>query len=451
MPSQKSNLQMIEALRRRPLWIILAVSVVLRVGGALYLGNVVVDLPGTFDQISYHNLAVRVTSGYGFTFDRMWWPITPAGEPTAHWSYLYTLYLVFIYKIFGINPIVARLIQAVIVGLLHPLLAYRLGERIFGQKVGLLAAGATGIYIYFVYYAGSLMTEAFYITGILASLWYAINLAQGLQRAKMRDAAALSLSLGLTVLLRQLFLLIVPFLFLWIWWAHFQRSRKIPLKETVAVGLILAGIILPVTAYNYAKFDQFVLLNTNAGYAFFWGNHPVYGTNFESILPTSMGSYQELIPEEVRHLDEAALDRELLRRGIGFVTEDPWRYVLLSISRIPGYFTFWPSAESGLISNVSRVFSFGLFLPFMLYGLWVDLRERAASRKDGWRAGLASPQTLILGFAFLYTVIHLLTWTLIRYRLPVDAVVLLFAGVAITRLFGKRKENDVRAKLSRMR
>jgi hypothetical protein len=167
---------------------------------------------------------------------------------------------------------------------------------------------------------------------------------------------------------------------------------------------------------------SFVLLNTNSGYAFFWGNHPVYGTQFIPILPTA--AYQEMIPEVVRHLDEAALDRELLGRGIQFVMNDPMRYVLLSLSRIPPYFMFWYSPESSTLSNISRIGSFGVFLPFMLYGLFLGVKQ---NRKDL----LTSRAGLLMIFAVVYSGVHILTWTLIRYRLPVDAVLIQFAGYAL--------------------
>jgi hypothetical protein len=34
----------------------------------------------------------------------------------------------------------------------------------------------------------------------------------------------------------------------------------------------------------------------------------------------------------------------------------------------------------------------------------------------------------------IYTTIHLLTWTLVRYRLPVDAILIIFAGLALVEL-----------------
>jgi hypothetical protein len=187
---------------------------------------------------------------------------------------------------------------------------------------------------------------------------------------------------------------------------------------------LIAAFILPVSLYNYSRFGRFVLLNTNSGYAFFWGNNPVYGTKFIPILPTA--EYQSMIPEEVRHLDEAALDQELLKRGIQFVMNDPKRYVLLSLSRIPPYFMFWYSSDSSTLSNISRMGSFGVFLPFMLYGLFLVMRKRIGF----WKL-LFSPRGLLMLFALVYAGVHILTWTLIRYRLPVDAVLIPFAGYAV--------------------
>ncbi|MGD2156872.1 MAG: glycosyltransferase family 39 protein [Anaerolineales bacterium] len=417
---------------------ILLLSALFRLAAALYLGDRVEPLPGTYDQVSYHNLALRVLDGHGFTFGEKWWPITEADAPTAHWSFLYTFYLLVVYAIFGPHPLVARLIQALVVGLLQPLLVYLIARRIFGRLVALATAALTTFYIYFIYYAATLMTEPFYITAILGGLYLSIRMvdyAAGTDTRRSRDtvfvlAIGLGLTLGIAILLRQLFLLVVPFLFLWIWWASRQRGGRWAIPALLVSVFLIIAMILPFTILNYARFDRFVLLNTNAGYAFFWANHPIYGTRFEPILPEDMGSYQSLIPSELRHLDEAALDQALLKRGVQFVLDDPGRYALLSLSRVPAYFMFWPSTESGLISNISRVFSFGLLLPFMLYGLLLTFLGRSTNASFN----LFSPVFLLVLFVFIYAAIHLLSWALIRYRLPVDAVLLIFAGLAVVDL-----------------
>ena len=415
------------------LFIIIIIAVLLRVGVAFYLGDYVVDMPGTFDQISYDMLARRVVGGYGFTVAQNWWPLTPAGAPTAHWSYLYTLYLTGVYTLFGYHPLIARLIQAVLGGILMPWLIYRLGKEHFSNKVGLIAAGLSAVYLYFVYYAAALMTETFYIIGILWILDVATRLGADPPKDTplssayyLKASLDLGLAMAVTVLFRQVILLFFPVLFLWLFWRSFRRKKTSAFKIIGVLSgatLILIAAILPCTYRNYQVFNRFVLLNTNAGYAFFWGNHPIHGYNFISILPSDGPSYQDLIPPELRSLDEAALDQALLKRGLAFIQADPLRYLILSGSRIKDYFQFWPSSKSSLVSNISRVLSFALLLPFMIYGLIVEF------------PGVIKSKTLILYlFIIVYTGVHLLTWALIRYRLPVDAVLLIFAGAALQQI-----------------
>lgn len=427
---------------------IMFIAVLLRIGSVWYMGDRVVPLPGIYDEISYNALAHRFMEGYGFSFETFTWPRALPNEPTAFWSYLYTLYLAATYALFGTHPLVARMLQAVITGMLHPWLTFRLGGRIFGRRVGLAAAALSAVYLYFVYYAGGLLTETFYFLGILWTLDCALRITQpgstqpG-RRPGWRLWLELGLAIGVTALLRQLFLLFVPFLALWVWWnlapsgrptggaARLPRWANWPAIQGLLVsGLVVAALIAPWTLRNYRAFGTFVPLNTNAGFAFYWGNHPIHGTHFMPLLPLDGPSYQDLIPAQLLPLNEGQLDRALLQAGIGFVVDDPLRYLQLSWSRIPEYVKFWPSPDSGLISNVSRVASFGLLLPFMLYGLWLAARRLRAPDHPAQRAQIV----LLYLFMVVYTLLHLLTWTLIRYRLPVDAILLIFAALALVGL-----------------
>lgn len=429
---------------RKYLILIIALSVIVRIIASIYLGDGVVALPGVTDQLSYHNLAIRVMDGYGFSFGEPWWPLTAANAPTAHWSYLYTFFLVGVYSLFGVHAIAARLIQSVIVGVLHPLLVYWIGRRLINEKVGLAGAFITAVYGYFIYYSATLMTEPFYITGILAVLYIAILWAQesSSQNKSMQFGLLLGFFAAATILFRQLFLLVVPFILLWVGYVRWREKK--PALWGIFFSLVVIGlVILPFTIYNYQRFDRFVLLNTNAGFAFFWGNLPQYGTEFEPIMNSESRNYFSVIPEKFHGLDEASLDQALLKEGIGNVLSDPGRYLLLSLSRIPSYFMFWPSPDSGLISNITRMGSFGIFLPFMIYGMYLWFRNRIPQAK----LSITNSLSLLILFAAVYTFIHILTWTLVRYRLPVDAVMILFAGIGlvdlIERLWEKRRIKPV--------
>lgn len=448
--------------RRLDLLIVICLSVLLRIAAAVYLGNHVDALPGTADQLSYHTLALRVLGGHGFSFSEDWWPATAAGEPTAHWSYLYTLYLAAVYGLFGPHPLVARLIQAVVVGVGHPLLAYKIAELVFGASptartrqdrgldvtthvtappmqeapardrlsVSLLAALVTAIYAYFIYYSGTLMTEPFYIAALLLSIYLVLRLERArTSRPRMALSVGLGVSLAAAVLLRQVFLLMIPLLLLWLLAAARRASGSIRPAVGPAVGslCICALAILPATIFNYSRFDRFLLLNTNAGFAMFLSNHPFYGTRF---VPASEmdGRYREMIPEDLRALSEADLDAELLKRGLRFVIEEPARYLRLSVSRVPLYFNFLPSEDSSTLSNVARTGSFGLFLPLMLVGLARPFLQ-GHERSRVVRFGVPSaPVVLLYLFVLGYSLIHILSWVQVRYRLPVDAVLVIFGA-----------------------
>lgn len=413
----------------------IGVSIALRCASAVLQGDVVQALPGIQDQISYDALAQRVLSGAGFSFGTDWWPATRAGEPTAHWSFLYTLYLSGVYAIFGVHPLVARLIQAVIAGALYPLIARRIGRRLFGANVGLVAAAISAVYAYFAYYGGALMTETFYILAVMWALDLAMTMAQAAGAVRWRTWLLLGLGLSIAVLLRQLVLLFVPFLFLWIAWVRaarpwqgistaMTRLRPVVLGAALSV-LVLGATIAPWTVRNYFAFHRLVLLNTNAGYAFFWANHPWQGTNFVSIFPAEV--YYEMIPHELLALDEAALESALMQRGVGFVLSDPGRYALLSVSRIKDYFEFWPSPDSSTISNIARVSSFGIFFPLAVYGIVLSLLRRRTALIPGQTVSLV----LVYLFAIVYSLIHLLSWALVRYRLPLDAALIPVTALAI--------------------
>ena len=157
---------------------VLVISVVLRIGLGFVLGGTIEEVRGgTYDQVSYDALAQRVAAGFGFSFAENSWPSTKADQPTAHWSYLYTLFLAGIYSAAGHQVLIARLIQAILVGILTPWLLYRIGKRTFNRRVGLIAAAGSAIYAYFILYASSLMTEAFYIVSLLWTLDAAMRVA----------------------------------------------------------------------------------------------------------------------------------------------------------------------------------------------------------------------------------------------------------------------------------
>jgi 4-amino-4-deoxy-L-arabinose transferase-like glycosyltransferase len=372
------------------------------------MGDRVEALPGIYDQISYDALAVNLLAGRGYQFDQPWYPFTPAGTPTAHWSFAYPAYLAAVYALFGHHPLAARLIQAAVGGALLMYLTYLLAKRFFGPKTGVVAAAAAGFYGYFIYHNAALMTETFYIVTVLATLELAYRIVEEERRWAW---LLLGVSMGSAVLLRQVFLAFVPLLLLWILWR--KRSRETALQMAGSLGIV-ALFVLPWTWRNYQVFDRFLLLNSNSGYALYTSNNPHHGTHWDPWFTAP-------IPEQLQGANEAQMDAELTSLGLGFIRDDPIRFLTLSLGRISYHFRFWPTTDSQLISNLVRSLSFGVYLPFMVAGLWLSRAQ--------WRRFLP-----LYVFGLVFVALHVFTWPGPRYRFPVDAILMIFAALAVVRL-----------------
>lgn len=383
--------------------IFIAFGVCLRLAMAFWLGDRVEPISGAFDQVSYDALARRLAGGFGFTFAEPWYPYTEAGRPTAHWSYLYTIYLAALYWTFGPHPLVARLIQALVSGVGGWLL-FRIGARLFGPAAAVMATALAALYAYLIFFDAVLMTQSFYVVALLAAIdrAYAVT-----ERPSIGRWMALGLSLGAGALLRQTLLVFAPVLLFWTV-AHCRRDRW---RGALASIAALAATILPWTLYNHHVFDDWLLLNSNGGFFLYSSNHPRQGTSFD---PT----YVAPLPPAVRGLSVPALDRVLYREALSGIAADPVRFMQLSVSRIPHYYWILPSPQSSSLSNAARLCSFALYLPFMVLGLWLS-RQR-------WRACL--PLYLYVGFD---AVLHLTSWAAPRYRLPSDALLMPFAALAV--------------------
>jgi 4-amino-4-deoxy-L-arabinose transferase-like glycosyltransferase len=392
---------------QQPLLWILLVALVLRLAAALILGNTVRGLSGAQDEITYSMLGHRFVQGFGLTFPENWYPWIKANAEQAYFSDAISYYLAAIYALFGYQPLAARLItgllSTVCIGLL-----YLLGARLFGKTVGLVAAGIAAVYAYLIYYGVTLVTEPLFILALLVTMLLTYSI---LDRPSLWKWLALGVTLALAVLLRMAVVFFVLALLGWLFWRVKQGRWQILIPLVV---ITLA--IIPFTIQNYQMFGRFLLLEANFGHVFWNGNHPDSLGNFHPyrVFP---------IPPDVLALDnDVDITNELLRRGIQNIVNDPALFVMLTLTRLREFFLFWPTAESDTLANLLRVFSFGLMWPFALAGLWLSRRQ--------WRDLLP-----IYIFMLMHTGVYAITWTMVRYRVPLDTFLIPFAAVAAVQLF----------------
>jgi 4-amino-4-deoxy-L-arabinose transferase-like glycosyltransferase len=286
-------------------------------------------------------------------------------------------------------------------------LTYLLGRRYFGERVALAGAGISAVYAYLIFYSASLVTETPFTLAVLASIYFAGSVEQN---PSVKNWLLLGLALTVAVHARMAVIFFVPLLLLW----TLYKARGARLVHAALPLAMIALSIAPFTYWNYQTWGRFVPLQTQFGHVFWNGNHPGHHGNFHPFKVFE-------IPEEVLALDnDALITSRLLEMGIANVRENPGDFLSLTITRLREMFVFWPTESSSTAANILRVLSFGLVAPWALGGLILNWKR--------WRELVP-----ILLFVLTHVGIHAVTWTMIRYRVPMDPFLILLAASALVR------------------
>jgi 4-amino-4-deoxy-L-arabinose transferase-like glycosyltransferase len=385
------------------LLLILAAAFLVRLAAAFYLGNNISGLSGAQDEVSYSMLGHRFATGHGLTFPTAWYPWIAADTPQSYYSATMSLSLAAVYALVGYQPLVARLIMAAL-GTLVVALIMALAWQFFGRTVALVSGAIAALYAYLIFYGVTLVTETPFMLSILAAIYVSLRIVKSPSLAKWM---VLGLTLAIAVLFRMAVVFYVAPLLVWIW-ARLESRRYMVLLPVVVIGLS----VLPFTIHNYLLWGRFLLLEAQFGHVFWNGNHPGHHGDFNPVTVFP-------IPAEIlaSHNDVEITSR-LLFLGVQNVLRDPGGFLLLTLTRLREFFLFWPTAKSGQVESLLRVLSFGMLWPFAVLGL---LRSRGR-----WRE-LAPLLLYMLALTAVYSV----TWTMIRYRVPVDAVLIPFGALGV--------------------
>ena len=122
--------------------------------------------------------------------------------------------------------------------------------------------------------------------------------------------------------------------------------------------------------------------------------------------------------------DPVARDRAMWNAGVSYVAENPRRFLKLAWLKFQRFWRPWPYAQD-YATPLYVVVSLASFLPVLILtviylAIW------------GWRERIQIAPILAWG-AYL-TLIHMIFISSLRYRLPLEPFMILFAAVALMRL-----------------
>ncbi|MBD3367617.1 MAG: hypothetical protein GF405_05530 [Candidatus Eisenbacteria bacterium] len=322
------------------------------------------------------------------------------------------------YALAGHSYRAAYLFQALLSGFI-PLLLYLIARDSLGKGVGLLAAFFGAFYPYYVYMAGALYPTQTATLLMLAFVYFAMKTRK---RPKVSFAFAQGVALGALVLTRPVSLIFAPFAFLW----TLRWKRNI--LAAVVLALAAMAVVLPWTVRNSIVSGEFIPVSAVGGHAFMLGNHPDATATSQTRTPVP-----EDLAEARKTTPPGAWDQMCMDRGLEYVRDDPGRFVSLYLQKLVNYYRFYPDTIeknefTGSRTTWIALLTSGPAIILGLAGMWLARRK--------WRELLPAYAVVIL-----YSLLYPAFTTCVRYRLPLDAYLLLFAAAALAYI-GRRMARD---------
>jgi len=332
----------------------------------------------------------------------------------------YPLFLALNYALFGRSWFIARLIQAAL-GAATCLLIYRLGTKVFSERVGLVAGVLLAIYPGHVFFSWRLMGEPLYILLLIWSLLLALSLIEDPQPLR---SLALGVLVGVDQLVKANLFLFPAMLAVWLAFsARAGGKRRVVCLTALIAGLAITVLIQPIA--NFLSAGRASALPGNAGVTLWQGNNPVAVgfCDWDDNAPTAK-AFIENHGFGGRLETAGPFERERIYRSLAlsWIRENPWRFLALIPKKLNNAFGLFPRAQvfegNPLTRVVVHLLSYGLIAPFALGGMIAALRR--------WRV---CSLLYVVVLSYLPTVV--LFWGTPRYTLLIIPVLLIFASFAL--------------------
>jgi 4-amino-4-deoxy-L-arabinose transferase-like glycosyltransferase len=399
------------------LWIILLVAAGLRFGYAWDQQRKIPEeiLLGRFQQET-GNIAYSVAAGRGFSS-----PWLRESGPTAFLAPVYPLLLAGIFRIFGIETI-HSFFAAAFLNIVFSVLAcvpiFYAGKRLAGSGAGSLAAWFWALLPNAVIFPFEWIWDTS-LSALLAAtlLWATLTVAES---PRMRNWCAYGLLWGFTLLTNPVFGSLLPFLIAWAAYRA-QGSRLLRLQRAALAAGCAILCCVPWTIRNYLAFHKFVPLRSALGLALYLQNNENYGDH-PRVWPYNVTREREVY-RFFRAGESAFMDEEM-HKALQFILSHPRTELRLSRYRFLSFWTGTPQplhdflAADSLFLQTVFLCSFLLVLG-TLAGIYVLFRKRQA---------LLFP---VASFLLIYPLIFYITNGQLRYRHPLDPILVLLSALGV--------------------
>lgn len=373
--------------------------------------------------------AVRILEGKGMS-------LQDGAGATAYRPPLYIMWLSGNYAIFGVHALIGPSLLQALVSTLNVGLLFLLTRRLWKRESAALAASALlAIHPYTVWHDAALY-HTFLSTALLLGGF--TLLFKGWDEARTRPFFWSGILFGLGLLVLGV---AAPFVLLLIIAAcitnRTELRRRLPWIAAFILGLTLTWG--PWIIRNAIVFHAFVPLTTESGVTLWMGNNPEAGVRMplrlHEISPVPPGTrfnipwyyeYCRYTPGVCANgISEAQETRELTALAMGWIRAHPFEFIRLTAWRFVGIWSPFLTPSKTVLPvpwlNTLVLWSYAawtlLLYVLMGIGLW-----------GAWRLGRRWETVAIALLALSATGFYALFLYFTKYRIPFEAVLLVFAG-----------------------
>ena len=345
----------------------------------------------------------------------------------------YTLYLCFIYFLFGLRNLLAvRVIQALLDSfncILVVTIAKALGIE---WRWSFLSGCLLAAYGPSIFFTTEIAIPIPLIFGMLMSTRLLLHL---IEKPSPYVAVAIGLILGLSALFRPNALVLgLPFV---IFIFRYFEERADAAKWTVffVVGILIA--VLPVSVHNFRRGGEFILISHNGGINLFVGNNPDWKTTF-NIRPGP--AWERMVSEPSRSvgpyrgISSSKASGYWVRRVTNYAWNEPYAFMKGMLEKcllFVNYYEFRRNTDIEFQKSILPMlrypilFTFGFIGPLALVGLVFYIRS----------GKMWLPAFIVL----IYSTSIIIFFVCGRYRLPIVPLLCIFASLGIKELYEQRE------------
>jgi len=367
-------------------------------------------------QTETGHIAYSIASGKGFSS-----PFQRDSGPTAWLAPVYPYLLAGIFKLFGIyslHSFLAALALNILFSASACVPIFYAGKRIAGIGVGSAAAFLWAIFPNAVIIPFEWIWDTSLSALLVASLlWATLELADS---RRVRDWCFYGLLWGFALLTNPAIALLFPELLAWAAYRIRDRAHAASWLMRPALAAALALLCcLPWTIRNYVQFHKLIPLRSNFAFELYIGNNENYDDQHRS-RPGAITQDREIF--RYLHMSETAFMEEEKRKAVTFIVEHPRIELWLISQRLVD---FWTGTSTPLAAFREAD---SLWLRIIL--LCNDLAPLCAFLGIivllGTKNSYAFP---VVAIPILFPLLYYVTHTSLRYRHPIDPVVLLLVVI----------------------